>query len=103
MDRTLTFCSCSKCHHLWESLFCKNGKGPSVRSGAWLEDHEEQMEVFYLASYSPELNPDERLNADLKYAMGSRVQVRTKRKLKMVTNEHMTMLEQSPERVKYAA
>jgi len=67
---------------------------------AWLEDHEEQMEVFYLPSYSPELNPDERLNADLKYAMGSRVQVRTKRKLKIVTNEHMTMLEQSPERVK---
>jgi len=67
---------------------------------AWLEEHTEQMEVFYLPSYSPELNPDERLNADLKYAMGSRVQVRTKRKLKIVTNEHMTMLEQSPERVK---
>jgi len=67
---------------------------------AWLEDHEEQIEVFYLPSYSPELNPDERLNADLKYAMGSRIQVRTKRKLKIVTNEHMTMLEQSPERVK---
>lgn len=66
----------------------------------WLEDHEEQIEVFYLPSYSPELNPDERLNADLKYAMGSRIQVRTKRKLKIVTNEHMTMLEQSPERVK---
>jgi len=34
---------------------------------AWLEDHLGQMEVFYLPSYSPELNPEERLNADLKH------------------------------------
>ncbi len=40
---------------------------------AWLAEHIEQMEVFYLPSYdqrkslwdSPELNPDERLNAGL--------------------------------------
>ena len=25
----------------------------------WLEQHPEQIEVFYLPSYSPELNPDE--------------------------------------------
>jgi transposase len=30
---------------------------------AWLEKHKEKIEVFYLPSYSPELNPDERLNA----------------------------------------
>jgi transposase len=34
----------------------------------WLADHEEQIEVFFLPSYSPELNPDERLNAGLKHA-----------------------------------
>jgi tRNA U34 5-methylaminomethyl-2-thiouridine-forming methyltransferase MnmC len=28
-----------------------------------LAEHDEQIEVFYLPSYSPELNPDERLNA----------------------------------------
>lgn len=46
---------------------------------AWLAEHQEQIEVFYLPSYSPQLNPDERLNADLKQAqaLGSRVQVRT--------------------------
>jgi len=32
----------------------------------WLEEHREQIEVFYLPSYSPELNPDEYLNCDLK-------------------------------------
>jgi transposase len=33
---------------------------------AWLAEHKDQIEVFYLPSYSPELNPDEMANADLK-------------------------------------
>jgi transposase len=33
---------------------------------AWLEAHREQLEVFFLPSYSPELNPDEFMNGDLK-------------------------------------
>ena len=53
--------------------------------------------MFFLPSYSPELNPDERLNADLKYAIGSKVAVRTKAKLKAAANEHMRMLENTPE------
>ena len=65
----------------------------------WVEAHIEQIELFYLPSYSPELNPDERLNADLKYAVGSKVAVRTKKKLKDATNEHMQMLNQNTERV----
>ena len=32
----------------------------------WLAEHKVQMEVFYLPSYSPELNPEERLSADLR-------------------------------------
>jgi len=67
---------------------------------AWLEQHKEKIEVFYLPSYSPELNPDERLNADLKHALGSRIQVRSKDKLKAVTTAHMQMLAQKPERVR---
>jgi len=67
---------------------------------AWLAEHKARIEVFYLPSYSPELNPDERLNADLKHALGSRVQVRTKDKLKQVTDEHMNMLHNNPERVR---
>lgn len=30
---------------------------------AWLAKHQDQIEVFYLPSYSAELNPDEMLNA----------------------------------------
>ena len=33
----------------------------------WVEKHRDEIEVFFLPSYSPEINPDERLNADLKH------------------------------------
>jgi transposase len=33
---------------------------------AWLADHQTQIEVFYLPTYSPELNPVEYLNGDMK-------------------------------------
>jgi transposase len=67
---------------------------------SWVEERKDKIELFYLPSYSPELNPEERLNADLKYAIGSKVPVRTKAKLKAAATEHMQTLEQSPERVK---
>ncbi|MCP3932320.1 MAG: hypothetical protein GY705_24880 [Bacteroidetes bacterium] len=33
---------------------------------AWFERHQDIIEVCYLPSYSPELNPDGYLNCDLK-------------------------------------
>jgi len=68
--------------------------------------------LFYLPSYSPELNSEERFNADLKHTIYTKVPVRIKAKLKAATTEHMQTLEKSPERgkkyfqdarVKYAA
>jgi transposase len=32
----------------------------------WREAHKDKMEIFYLPSYSPQLNPDELLNQDVK-------------------------------------
>ncbi|SCC93738.1 TnpA (fragment) [Thiomonas sp. X19] len=66
---------------------------------AWVALHHAQIELFYLPSYSPQLNPEERLNADLKQEMGKRVPVRTKAKLREAANDHMAMLEQNPQRV----
>jgi len=66
---------------------------------AWVGERREQIELFYLPSYSPQLNPEERLNADLKQEIGRRVPVRTKTKLREAANEHMAMLERTPERV----
>jgi transposase len=33
---------------------------------AWLQDKKDRLEIFYLPKYSPELNPDEYLNCDVK-------------------------------------
>ena len=66
----------------------------------WLEVHKDRIEVFYLPSYSPELNPDERLNADLKHAITTSVPRRTRAGLLAKTKEHMDMVKSSPERVK---
>lgn len=44
-------------------------------------------------------NPEERLNADLKQEIGKRVLLRTKAGLREAANEHMAMLERTPERV----
>jgi transposase len=51
-----------------------------------------------LPSYSPELNPEERLNADLKLDIGKKVLVKTKAKLRDAAKQHMAMLESNPER-----
>lgn len=67
---------------------------------AWLAEHKKEMEVFYLPSYSPELNPEERLNADLKHVIRAKVPVRTKTKLQAATEDHMTTIANQPERVK---
>lgn len=67
---------------------------------AWVAERKHKIELFYLPSYSPELNPEERLNADLKHAMGSKVPARTKAKLRNAAIEHMSELEKSPERIK---
>ncbi|MYV48068.1 IS630 family transposase, partial [Streptomyces sp. SID2888] len=36
---------------------------------AWLADHKDQVELHFLPSCSPELNPDELVNADLKRSL----------------------------------
>lgn len=54
---------------------------------AWVAEHQDKIELFYLPSYSPELNPEERLNADLKQAIGTKVPVRTQARLKFAATE----------------
>ena len=67
---------------------------------AWVAKRKDTIELFDLPSYSPELNPEERLNADLKQTVGKRMPVRTKARLRGAAGDHMAMLERSPERVR---
>lgn len=65
-----------------------------------MKDHPDQMEVFYLPSYSPEHTPEERLNADLKHVIGRKVPMCTKAKLRAAAEDHMAVVDIEPERVK---
>jgi transposase len=66
---------------------------------AWLEEHEEEIAVFYLPSYSPELNPDEYLNGDLKQCIRSGLPARTEKALTKKTRSFMRKLQNRPKHV----
>lgn len=66
----------------------------------WLEEHKQMIEVFYLPAYSPELNPDEYLNCDLKAGVHSGTPARNKDQLKQKASKHMRMLQRKPSRVR---
>ena len=66
---------------------------------AWLIGREHEIELFYLPSYSPELNPDEYLNCDLKAGVHSKPPIRDKNKLHAAVSSHMHKLNKSPVRV----
>lgn len=66
----------------------------------WLAQHAEYIEVFYLPSYSPELNPDEMANADLKQAVTKLAPARTKLQLVMATARHLRSVQRQPQRIK---
>jgi len=72
----------------------------SAKVKAWLADHQEQIEAFYLPSYSPELNPDEYLNCDLKAGVHSGVPARSEGELKRKTIAHLRRVQKMPKRVR---
>ncbi|MDZ5456769.1 IS630 family transposase [Azohydromonas lata] len=67
---------------------------------AWLAKHREAIEVFYLPSYSPELNPDEMANADLKLAVTKLAPARTKLQLVKATAQHLRSVQRQPDRIR---
>jgi transposase len=66
---------------------------------AWLAEHKDQIEVFYLPSYSPELNPDEYMNCDLKAGVHGSTPARSKGELKTKAIAHLRKLQKLPGRV----
>jgi len=66
----------------------------------WLEDHQEQIEVFYLPSYSPDLNPDEYLNGNQKTVVHSGDPIRDHNDLESKTRSFMKKLTKRPTHVR---
>jgi transposase len=71
----------------------------SAQVRAWLAGREAEIEVSYLPPYSPELNPDEGVNADLKQGVTRKAPTRSKQQLKRAVIGHMRKLSKSPHRV----
>ncbi len=65
----------------------------------WLKENEEKILVFYLPSYSPELNPDEMLNADLKQHVTKAAPARNKIALTRTAVGALRSIQKQPERV----
>ncbi len=58
------------------------------------------IEVFYLPSYSPDLNPDELVNQDLKANLNNKPFGRAKGKLAQNAKEHMEKISVAPSHIK---
>lgn len=67
---------------------------------AWLKRHEDEIEVFYLPSFSLELNPDEYLNCDLKAGIRISSPARNQKSLQRKVLGHMRILQRKPAQVK---
>ena len=70
--------------------------GPVKR---WLVENK-RLELFHLPSYSPELNPDERLNSDLKGQVRTGLVARNREQVKSKIRSAMKTIQRRPERVK---
>ena len=66
----------------------------------WLEAHKDEIIVFHLPPYSPEMNPDEYLNNDLKTKVRSGAFADTEPDLEHKIQSFMRILVRKPYRVR---
>lgn len=67
---------------------------------AWLEQHTEQIRLFLLPTYSPEYNPGEFLNQDVKAHSVGRRRARNKREFMANVRGYLRSAQQRPHQVK---
>ena len=65
----------------------------------WLDANKDKIRLFFLPSYSPEYNPDEYLNNDLKQTIGSQYQAKTEAVLQQHADDFMTSLSSDPHHI----
>ena len=66
---------------------------------AWIEEHKDQIAIFYLPPYSPEFNPDEYLNQDYKRNANKNNIPFTKVQLRKNTEKYMNEIVKNQEKV----
>lgn len=71
----------------------------SMKFNEWLKVNEDKISVHYLPPYSPELNPDEYLNGNLKKSVHSGISPRTKAEIKKKTRRFMQSQQKAPAKI----
>jgi len=66
----------------------------------WLKRNRSRIRLFYLPSYSPDLNPDEYLNQDVKQAVNRQPGARRSSQLKGIVRAHLRKRARQPRIVK---
>lgn len=66
---------------------------------AWLEKHKDEIEVFFLPPYAPEINPDEYLNHALKQDVHSGDLPKTKKDIKFKIHSFMRRMQHRKDKV----
>ena len=71
----------------------------SVAVQQWLQIHRDQIEMSFLPPYSPQLNPAEYLNCDVKQGVHSQPPTRNLSELKARLRSHLHKLQKLPARI----
>ena len=71
----------------------------SKKVQAWLDEHAKQLRLFFLPGYSPELNPDEMLNQDVKTNAVGRKRARNRPQLMRNVRRYLDRRRANPELV----
>jgi len=89
--------------HSPRKVFLIVDRHPVHRSRAvreWVEAHADSIEMFFLPSYSPELNPDEMVNQDVKANAVGRRRPRTQSQMMGAIRRYLERRRKDPELVK---
>jgi transposase len=66
---------------------------------AWLKNHKDKIELFYLPPYSPEYNPDEYLNSNLKREMSKKPIPKSEKELNSNARSVLKKTQLNPARI----
>ena len=73
-------------------------RGKAVQS--WLKEHVKQIECFFLPGYSPELNPDELLNQEIKATVFEEKRPRNKGDLKALLEKKLYQIQKDSTKIR---
>ena len=66
----------------------------------WVAENDGLIELYYLPSYSPDLNPDEYLNCDLKASVADAPAAKTQKEFEKIVRQKLHSIQKQPARVK---